>query len=41
MTDKEMYDLEMELLHTIDSKKASIWGKLLAIFELSALVDQH
>lgn len=41
MTDKEMYALEMDLIHTIDSKKTSIWGKLLAIFELSALVDQH
>ncbi len=40
MKDKELYELEMDLLHTIDSKKTSIWHKLLAIFELSALVDQ-
>jgi hypothetical protein len=41
MKDNELYALEMDLIHTIDSKKASIWHRLLAIFELSALVDQH
>lgn len=41
MKDKELYDVEMDLLHTISSKKASVWRKLLAMFELSALSDQH
>lgn len=41
MKDKELMELEMELIHTIDSKKTSMWHKLLAIFELSALVDLH
>ncbi len=41
MKDKELMELEMDLIHTIDSKKTSVWKKLLAIFELSALVDIH
>ncbi len=41
MKDKELYAVEMDLLHTISSKKTSVWRKLLAMFELSALVDQH
>ncbi len=39
MKDKELYDLEMDLLHAIDSKKHSFWHRLLAAFELSALLD--
>ena len=41
MKDKELMELEMDLIHTIDSKKTSVWKKLLAIFELRALVDIH
>jgi hypothetical protein len=41
MKDKELYAVEMDLIDTIGSKKASVWKRLLAIFELSALVDQH
>lgn len=41
MKDKELYEVEMDLLDTIGSKKTSVWKRLLAIFELSALVDLH
>ena len=37
MTDREYYALEMQLLHTIDSSKASLWKKVLAVLELSAI----
>ena len=41
MTDKEFFALEMDLIHTIDSKKTSVWHKLLAVFELSALAERR
>ena len=41
MKDKELYAVEMDLIDTIGSKKTSVWKRLLAIFELSALVDLH
>lgn len=41
MTDKELFALEMDLLHAINSKKISVWHKLLAVFELNAIAEHH
>ena len=40
MKDKELYNLEMELLQEIHSKKTTFWHKVLAVFELSAIADK-
>ena len=41
MTDKNIYDLEMGLLHAIDSKKTSFWHKVLAALELNAIASRN
>lgn len=41
MTDKNIFALEMDLIHTIDSKKTSFWHKVLAALELSAISNRH
>ena len=41
MTDREYYALEMELLDKIGSGKTSLWKKVLAVFELSAISTRH
>ena len=41
MNDNELYELELELIEEIHSKKTSFWKKVLAVFELSAIADKH
>ena len=41
MKDRELYELEMELIEEIHSKKTTFWQKVLAVFELSAIADKH
>ena len=41
MLDKELFNLELNLIDEINSKKTTFWHKVLAALELSAIADRH
>ena len=41
MTDREYYNLEMDLMDRITRKSTSLWQKVLAVLELNAISEHH